>query len=299
MDNITCDSPGPANISVPLLNLPPGAYYIQWIWTETGSNWYNCFKIAIKDPSIQVRQIPIGTVDRNTILASQYNGPTYLSINVPIITMKEKFLMIKINTSKDSVSYANVTASSDTLPLVYDDGPYVTAYPGTIRSINLCNLGNNVAYVTIFPNRDYSLFEGTIEITVILYDSWLDWNGVKERVFTLDAGTTIFVWTAASSTLDVPKRVTVQGSGATAYVNGPYRSCDNSLQNAYEPNTCANVDKQQQNGQNRDQYFQVSISTDSDKKFFGKSFIEPEACPNTSHLISLLLFLLVVVLFLK
>jgi hypothetical protein len=296
MDNITCDNPGKDNVSVPLNGLKPGLYYIQWIWYAQGSTWYNCFKIAIKDPSIQLREITLGATEALAFVGTQYTGPTYLSLTVPTVTLKEKFLRIKVNTSSSAVSYANVTANSEVIPVDPSDGYMVRADPGTVKSINLCTLNTNIAYVTIFPNREYSLFEGSVEIKGALYDSHLDFIGVRERAFVLEAGARVFVWTAASSTLDVPKKVTIQGKGkGSAYIQGPLRNCDNNLELPQENKDCIDLPQNVDNNDNNKEYY-FSLYVDGD--WSGKASLEEGICSGaSSFIISLFSLLLIVFVF--
>jgi len=300
LNNITCDTAGQdftTNVSLPA-GIQAGLYYLQWMWfVDPGfpnNNWYSCTKISVFDPNILITEMAPGGITQVTINASSYTGPLFYSVYVPTYITMDQFLRIKVNTSTDVVYSANVTGSADAVPTSYNDGTYVTTDSTTLQFINLCKLQNNIAYTSVFAQPGFS---GDIYITNTLYNSHLDWVGVQQQDVSFEANTLAFFWTAASTTLDVPKRIIAAGRGGNVYVSGPLKSCTSTYTQPYSPTPCADVNPPQANGNNANQYFAVKV----DAAWTGKVYIDGGTCATyssaTSLFVSLIFFITITLLF--
>jgi len=302
-DNIPCSNVGTFNdYNISLASIPSaGLWYIQWIWTAQGSTWYSCFEVAIVDPNVHVSPLAYGGNNVFEEVLEPYIPANYSiaippgSIQIdPLTQLTLQYLLIKINNTQDSISQINATASSAFIPSSYQDGFYTTNHPGQVSYINLCSVKTNYAYVSIFGDL-YGNY--TYAISNSLYNSWLDWAGIQSQPITLDGAGFLVYWTQATSTLDVPKRIRLDGRGSNAYLMY-YQSCNADYQLPFNPVSCYDVADQIQNGQNNDngrktQYYYVV----TDGPWYGKIMIEGGTCSSATSVFVSLLLAFIVLLF--
>jgi len=301
--NIPCANVGNFNnYNVSLTSIPhPGLWYIQWIWNAQGSTWYSCFQVAIVDPNIKVAALTYGGNNVFEEVALEPYIPANYNITIPLGAIQvdqltglaQQYLLIKINNTQESISQINATASTAFVPSTYQDGFYTTNNPGQISYINLCSVKTNYAYVSIFGdnygNYTYAISNG-------LYNSWLNWAGVTTQSISLDGAGFLVYYTQATSTLDVPKRIRLDGRGSNAYLMY-YQSCNAQYQLPFNPVTCLNAQDEIQNGQNNangdTQYYYVV----TDGPWYGKIMIEGGSCSSAATVFVSLLLAFIVLLF--
>jgi hypothetical protein len=302
-DNIPCSNVGNFNdYNVSLSQIPTaGLYYIQWIWTAQGSTWYSCFQVAIVDPNVHVSPLTYGGSEYfeetlEPFIPANYSiaiPPGAIQVNT-LTGLTQQYLLIKINNTINSISPINATASSSFIPASYQDGYYTTNYPGQVTYINLCSVKTNYAYVSIFGDN-YGNYSYSISNN--LYNSWLDWAGIKEQPIALDGAGFLVYYTQATSTLDVPKRIRLDGRGSNAYLMY-YGSCNADYKLPFNPVSCYDVLDQIQNGQNNDngrktQYYYVV----TDGPWYGKIMIEGGKCSSATSVFVSLFLAFIVLLF--
>jgi len=299
--NIPCTNTGAqGTYTVSFNKVPPGLYYVQWIWYAVGSTWYSCFEVAISNPDVTVNALSYGGTNNFGPAELSEDIPINFNITVPAGSIQldptsnlpEQYLLIKLNNSISSIASLNATASTAFIPSTYQDGYYTSIAPGAVSYINLCAVKTNYVYVSMFPEINGTY---TYSTTNTLYTSWLDYLGAQSQPISLDGSGFLVYWTQATSTPDVPKRIQLDGRGGNAYLMY-YSSCNAQYTLPFDPVGCLEVQSQIQNGQNNNDQTQYYFVV-TDAAWYGKISIQQGVCGSAASIFVSLMLTFVVLLF--
>jgi len=246
-----------ANVPV---NLNPGLWYLQFHWLAgDGSNWYSCAQLQVignggNSGILNEQTLQTVTTRLDESLAENGTTPTFYQIALtPTIQDNFEAILIRFNgTAPLFGTMVNLTAALS-LPQVYAAGQYkpVTASPQCISICNVAALTPNI-YVSLFPSVGYV---GNVSFVAKVYPSEMDFNTRATFNFNTQKGDLYYFNSAAYSQSGIPRRLIVQGSGANAYLSGPFPNCNQDGSISPTPNYCIDLPLTEDPGTDTNTYY--------------------------------------------